>query len=98
MAESFFQLLKRERIKKRVYKNRADVKADLFDYIERFYHARRCHRVCEDQAPAEYESARFMRHGTVWETQVYSDHIADFRLANAVRYMPINHPELPIAG
>lgn len=65
MAESFFQLLKRERIKKRVYKNRAEAKVDRFDYIEMFYNARRRHSACEDQAPAEYESVWFMRHGTV---------------------------------
>lgn len=55
-----FQLLKRERIKKRVYKNRVEAKAGLFDYIEMFYNARRRYSACEDQAPAEYESAWFM--------------------------------------
>lgn len=41
VAESFFQLLKRERIKHRVYCTRAEARADVFDYIEMFYNARR---------------------------------------------------------
>ena len=61
----FFQLLKRERIKKRIYKNREKAKADIFDYVEMFYNAKRRHSACEDQPPAAYESAWFMRHGTV---------------------------------
>lgn len=65
VAESFFQLLKRERIKKRIYKNREEAKADIFDYVEMFYNAKRRHSVCEDQPPAVYESAWFMRHATV---------------------------------
>ena len=36
VAESFFQLLKRERIKKKIYNTRADTRADVFDYIEMF--------------------------------------------------------------
>ncbi|MDT7358578.1 IS3 family transposase [Citrobacter freundii] len=65
VAESFFQLLKRERIKRRIYKNREEAKADIFDYVEMFYNAKRRHSACEDQPPAIYESAWFMRHGTV---------------------------------
>ena len=65
VAESFFQLLKRERIKKRIYKNREEAKADIFDYVEMFYNAKRRHSACEDQPPAVYESAWFMRHATV---------------------------------
>ena len=37
VAESFFQLLKHECIKKRVYKNREEAKADIFDFVEMFY-------------------------------------------------------------
>jgi putative transposase len=37
VAESFFALLKRERIKRRIYRNRAEGKHDVFDYIELFY-------------------------------------------------------------
>ena len=36
-VESFFSLLKRERIRRRTYGTREEAKADVFDYIERFY-------------------------------------------------------------
>ena len=35
--ESFFQLLKRERIKRRIYSNHDGARADVFQYIEMFY-------------------------------------------------------------
>jgi len=37
VAESFFNLLKRERIRRRAYKTRAEARQDVFDYIEMFY-------------------------------------------------------------
>ncbi|EOV7923791.1 IS3 family transposase, partial [Escherichia coli] len=37
VAESFFQLLKRERIKKKIYGMREEARSDIFDYIEMFY-------------------------------------------------------------
>ena len=36
VAENFFNLLKRERIRRRTYKTRADARQDVFDYIEMF--------------------------------------------------------------
>ncbi len=36
VAESFFQLLKRERIKQQTYLNREDARRDVFNYIEMF--------------------------------------------------------------
>jgi len=43
VAESFFSSLKKERIKKRVYKTRDLARADIFDYIESFYNRTRRH-------------------------------------------------------
>ncbi len=40
-AESFFGLLKRERVNRRQYRTRAEARADVFDYIERFHNPRR---------------------------------------------------------
>ena len=40
-AESFFGLLKRERVNRRKYVTRAQARADVFDYIERFYNQRK---------------------------------------------------------
>jgi putative transposase len=37
VAESFFSSLKKERIKKRIYKTRDIARSDVFDYIEMFY-------------------------------------------------------------
>jgi putative transposase len=41
VAESFFQLLKRERIKRRIYADRNEARSDVFDYIEIFYNPKR---------------------------------------------------------
>lgn len=38
VAESFFQLLKRERIKRRIYVTREQAKSDVFNYIEMLQH------------------------------------------------------------
>ena len=43
VAESFFNLLQRERIRRRNYKTRADTRQDVFDYIEMFYNPKRKH-------------------------------------------------------
>ena len=40
VAESFFQLLKRERVKKKIYVNRDEARSDIFDYIEMFYNTK----------------------------------------------------------
>lgn len=55
VAESFFQLLKRERIRRRIYLTREEARADLFDYIEVFYNQRRRHSASGGMAPVEYE-------------------------------------------
>ena len=39
--EGFFGMLKRERVNRRKYRTRAEARADVFDYIERFYNPRR---------------------------------------------------------
>ena len=43
-AEGFFGLLKRERVNRRQYQTRAEARADVFDYIERFHNPRRARR------------------------------------------------------
>ena len=57
VAESFFQLLKRERIKKKIYVSRLDVRADIFEYIEMFYNSRRRHGSNWQRSPLDYEKA-----------------------------------------
>lgn len=56
VAESFFQLLKRERIKKRIYGTRDEARSDIFDYIEMFYNSKRRHGSSEQMPLAEYEN------------------------------------------
>ncbi len=53
--ESFFSTLKRERVHRRVYRTRDDVRADVFDYIERFYNVRRRHSTLGGISPKEFE-------------------------------------------
>jgi putative transposase len=40
-AEGFFGMLKRERVNRRRYLSRAEARADIFDYIERFHNPRK---------------------------------------------------------
>ena len=42
-GESFFQLLKRERIKRHIYSTRDDARTDIVEYIEMFYNSKRRH-------------------------------------------------------
>lgn len=43
VAESFFSSLKKEGVRKRIYKTRDTVRADVFNYIEAFYNRARRH-------------------------------------------------------
>jgi putative transposase len=55
VVESFFASLKRERIKRRKYRTRDQARADVFDYIERFYNRQRRHSYVGNISPAEFE-------------------------------------------
>lgn len=55
VAESFFQLLKRERVRRKIYNTRDEARADLFDYIEVFYNRQRRHSANEHLSPVDYE-------------------------------------------
>lgn len=55
VAESFFQLLKRERIKRKIYTTREDARSDVFDYIEMFYNVKRRHGFNNQLSPVEFE-------------------------------------------
>ncbi len=49
-AESFFGMLKRERVNRRQYRTRAEARADIFDYIERCHNPRQRRRMEMQQA------------------------------------------------
>jgi len=63
VAESFFNLLKRERIRRRNYMTPAEAGQDVFDYIEMFYNPRRKHTKNEMLSSVEFER----QHKTVTE-------------------------------
>jgi putative transposase len=44
-AESFFGVLKRERVNRQHYRSRAEARADIFDYIERCHNPRQRRRL-----------------------------------------------------
>ncbi len=54
-VESFFATLKAERVDRKTYRNRDEARADVFDYIERFYNPRRRHSTLGYLSPMDYE-------------------------------------------
>ena len=55
--ESFSASLKTERVHRKVYARRDEAKADLFDYVERFYNPRRRHSTIAYLSPVEDENS-----------------------------------------
>ena len=55
--ESFFSSLKTERTAKKIYRTRNDARADVFDYIERFYNQQRKHSTLKFMSPVQFERA-----------------------------------------
>ncbi|WP_240453933.1 IS3 family transposase [Chachezhania antarctica] len=53
--ESFFSSLKTERTARKVYRTRNEARADVFDYIERFYNPRRRHSKLGYLSPGAFE-------------------------------------------
>lgn len=56
--ESFFSSLKTERIGRKVYRTRDQVKAEVFDYIERFYNPTRRRSTLGYVSPIDFEKAQ----------------------------------------
>jgi len=54
-AESFFQLLKRERIRRCTYLTREVARQDVFEYIEMFYNPKRKHTNNGMLSPDDFE-------------------------------------------
>ena len=65
VAESFFGSLKKERIKKQIYKNRALALADVADYIDTFYNRTRRHSHLGGVSPEQFEAAHKRRRKSV---------------------------------
>jgi putative transposase len=56
VAESFFNPLKRERVRPRTHKTRDDARQDIFDYIEMLYKPQRKHVRNGMLSPVEFET------------------------------------------
>lgn len=53
VTESFFQLLKRERIKRMIYQTRVGARQDIFDYVEFLCNPVRKHSCNGNRSPIE---------------------------------------------
>ena len=62
VAESFFGSLKKELIKKHIYKNRAHATEDISNCIETFYNRTRKHSYLSGVSPDDFE-ANFKKQG-----------------------------------
>jgi putative transposase len=56
VVESFFASMKTERTDRRQYATRDEARADVFDYIERFYNPKRRHSTLGYVSPIEFEN------------------------------------------
>jgi putative transposase len=61
VAESFFGSLKKERVRKHIYKNRETATADIGDYIESFYNPKRRHSHIGGVSPEQFENSVKLR-------------------------------------
>lgn len=55
VVESFFASLKAEHVERKSHRSRGEARADVFDYVERFYNSRRRHSTLGYLSPMEYE-------------------------------------------
>ncbi len=74
-VESFFNLLRRERIRRRVYRSREDARRDVFDYIEMFYNPKRKHARNGMLSTVEFERQQKIYTEGVYETRGHSQRI-----------------------
>lgn len=65
VAESFFSLLKTERVKRKIYKTRAEARADIFNYIELHYNPKRRHGNNGGISPVAFEKQYYEKLLTV---------------------------------
>jgi putative transposase len=61
VAESFFHLLKSERIRKKIYATRCQARQDVFNYIELFYNPKLKHGNNGMPHPIDFERQKYMK-------------------------------------
>jgi putative transposase len=64
VAESFFATLKKELIHRRAWPTKAELRGEVFQYIEVFYNRQRRHTHLGQRSPAEYERVTQPQHQT----------------------------------
>ncbi len=74
---NFFSSLKTERLSRRIYRARDDAKADVFDYIERFYNPKRRHSTIGYLSPIAFEEEMELAQPTVHKTGDRPDCLVD---------------------
>ncbi len=57
VAESFFATLKKELIYRRAWPTKAQLRTEVFDYIETFYNRERRHSTLGQRSPVDYENS-----------------------------------------
>jgi putative transposase len=62
VAESFFATLKKELIHRRAWPAKAELRGEVFEYIEVFYNRRRRHTRLGQLSPSEYERTTHKQH------------------------------------
>ena len=85
VAESFFATLKKELIHRRSWPIKAELRTEVFDYIEVFYNRERRHSTLGQRSPADYEKMHNDRIASRLTTPVHRSGgtpvvwVADFR-------------------
>jgi putative transposase len=64
VAESFFATLKKELIHGRTWPSKAELRTEVFEYIEIFFNRRRRHSTLGMLSPADYENTTLVTDGT----------------------------------
>lgn len=70
VAESLFQLLKRERIKHKTYPTREAAHQDVFYYIERLYNSVVRHGYNGKKSSVQFEKQFFERQRSIWKIEI----------------------------
>jgi putative transposase len=63
VAESFFATLKKELIHRQSWPTKAELRTEVFDYIEVFYNRQRRHKTLGQLSPLEFENGTLRAHG-----------------------------------
>jgi putative transposase len=93
VAESFFNLLKRERVRRRTYETRDDERQDIFDHIEMFYNPQRNHARNGMLSPIEFETRQKLNPQSVYKSRGYSQrHIAQLNLKYHLNFVSLSSP------